>query len=88
MAVEILTREDLMHFKAELLGEIQKLLEKPTSTQKKWLRTKDVLELLNISAGTLQNYRINGTIKYTRFGKSLYYSIEEIERIMQSKKIA
>ena len=88
MTVEILTKKDLLLFKMELLDEIGKLLEKPNPTQKKWLRTKEVLEMLKISPGTLQNYRMNGTIKYTRFGKSIYYSLEEIEKVMQSQQIA
>lgn len=86
MSVEIITREDLTHFKMELLGEIQKLLVSNTNAKpKNWLRTKEVLELLKISLGTLQNYRINGTLKYSRFGRVIYYSREEIEKILQLK---
>ena len=85
MAVEIITREDLISFKNELLGEIKLLLNNNTRSTKNWLRTKEVLKLLNISPGTLQNYRINGTLKCARVGRTPYYSLEEIEKILSSK---
>ena len=68
MAISIITKEDLQQFKIELLEGIKELLQVRTTQQKLWLRTAEVKELLNISSGTLQNLRINGTLSYTKVG--------------------
>lgn len=83
MAVEIITREDLMAFKAELLSDLRNLLADRTTTPKKWLRSGEVMKMLQISPGTLQNYRINGTLRYSKFGSTIYYSLDEIERLLE-----
>lgn len=84
MAVEIITREDLAAFKAELLSDLKNLLSESSDTPKKWLRSREVMKMLQISPGTLQNYRINGTLHYTKFGSTIYYSREEIERLLEN----
>ncbi|QQD13727.1 helix-turn-helix domain-containing protein [Sphingobacterium sp. UDSM-2020] len=84
MAIEILTREDLAAFKAELLNDLRNLFSGKLSTQKKWIKTKDVVKMLQISPGTLQNYRINGTINYSKIGNTIYYSLEDIQSLLNS----
>ncbi|KKX49189.1 helix-turn-helix domain-containing protein [Sphingobacterium sp. IITKGP-BTPF85] len=84
MAIEILTREDLATFKAELLNDLRNLLSGKLSTQKKWIKTKDVVKMLQISPGTLQNYRINGTINYSKIGNTIYYSLEDIQLLLNN----
>lgn len=84
MAIEILTREDLATFKVELLNELRNLLSGKLSTQKKWIKTKDVIKMLQISPGTLQNYRINGTITYSKLGNTIYYSLEDIQMLFNN----
>src|SRR5690606_37691132 len=83
MAVEIITREDLMTFKAELLSELKTILADTSAARKKWLRSREVRKLLQISPSTLQSYRINGTIRYAKFGNTFYYSQEEIDRLLE-----
>lgn len=85
MKINILTKEDLQEFKSELLEEIKDLLKIKTSEQKLWLRSSEVRELLNISPGTLQNLRTNGTLSYTRVGATLYYNYNDIEKMLKSK---
>ncbi|MCY0969900.1 helix-turn-helix domain-containing protein [Chryseobacterium wangxinyae] len=85
VTLSLLTKEDLQDFKKELLQDITSLFENNISVQKQWLRTSEVKKLLNVSAGTLQNYRINGTLSYKKLGGSLYYSYDEIQKLMQSK---
>lgn len=85
MSVEIITQEDLTAFKFELLKELRNMLTaNPKTINKRWLKSREVMKLLQISPGTLQNYRINGTIPYSRFGKTLYYAIDDIEKVLQS----
>lgn len=66
MSANIITLEDLRLFRIELLRELQEILSKdpPKHSQKKWLKAKDVRQILGISPGTLQNLRINGTLSY------------------------
>jgi hypothetical protein len=87
MAVEIITKEDLMRFKRDLLVELREIIKEKTADQPQWIKSPEVRKLLKISPGTLQNLRINGTLPYTKIGGVVYYSISDIEKVMQSKKI-
>ena len=55
--------------------------------QKKWLKSKEVRNMLGISPGTLQTLRINGTIPYSKVGGVIYYDNDEIQRILYANKI-
>ncbi len=87
MPAQIITIDDLQELKIELLEDFKRLLKEygghPT---KKWLKSPEVRKLLNISPGTLQNLRINGTLPFTRMGGALYYDYEDIQRILQANK--
>lgn len=88
MGATIITTEDLMEFKMELLEDIKDLLENQNKgTYKKWLKSNEVRELLGISPGTLQNLRINGTLPYTKIGGVLYYEYHEIMEVLEKNKI-
>lgn len=86
MAISIITKEDLQQFKIELLEGIDLLLKGKTTEQKLWLRSSEVKKLLNISSGTLQNLRINGTLSYSKIGGSLYYNYKDIQKLLTDKK--
>lgn len=86
MIVNIITKEDLQEFKDELLKEIKNLFNVKISEQKLWLRSSEVRKLLNISSGTLQNLRNEGTITYTRIGGTLYYNYKDIEKMLNGNK--
>ena len=47
----------------------------------------ELMELLNISSGTLQNLRINGTLPYTKMGGILFYDTEDIQAIMKKNRV-
>ncbi len=81
MQIDIITNEDLKQFKAELLDEIKTIL-KPQE-KKQWVMSADVRRMLNISAGTLQNLRINGTLRHSKVGGIMYYRSEDIQQMME-----
>jgi hypothetical protein len=85
MAVSIITKEDLQEFKTELLEEIKNLFHIKTTEQKLWFRSSEVKALLKISSGTLQNLRINGTLRYSKVGGTIYYNYEDIEKLFNEK---
>ncbi|WP_295715053.1 helix-turn-helix domain-containing protein [Mucilaginibacter sp.] len=82
-AIELITKEDLREFKSELLTEIKQLMEPGQGQSKKWLKSNEVRKLLNISPGTLQNLRINGTLSFTRIGSIMYYKLEDINKLLE-----
>lgn len=88
MPTSIVTTEDLREFKKEILEEIKQMLPKqPSGNLKRFLKSSEVMELLQVSPGTLQNLRINGTLPFTKVGGILYYDSEEIEKIMVQNRV-
>ncbi len=88
MPTSIITTEDLKAFKSELLEEIKEMLiEHKNHNPKKWLKSTEVLKLLKISPGTLQNLKFNGTLPYTKLGGIIYFDADEIQKLMLDKKI-
>ena len=88
MGATIITTEDLMEFKMELLEGIKQLLNNQNGQPtKKWLKSPEVRKLLGISPGTLQNLRINGTLPYTKVGGVLYYDYHEIMEVMEKNRV-
>jgi hypothetical protein len=88
MATTIITQEDLQVFKTELLLEIQKLLlqKAEAEPESKWLKSHQVMRMLGISPGTLQNMRVNGTIPYSKVGGVIFYNNDDINAIMKHHK--
>ena len=88
-SLDLITKDDLEHFKTELFAELRKLGIGSTTERgnKKWLKSAEVRRLLQISAGTLQNLRINGTIAYTKVGSLLYYKYEDIIKLLETNTI-
>lgn len=84
----VITTDDLRDFKMELMEGFKQLLSKQANgTLKRYLRSSEVMELLNISSGTLQNLRINGTLSYTKMGGILFYDTEDIQAIRKKNKV-
>lgn len=97
MAVNIITQEDLDQFKSQFFQEQKTILEKfkeeitgnikssePAGT--KWLKSHQVQRLLNISPGTLQTLRISGTIPFSKVGGSIYYSADDVNKVLERNK--
>ena len=84
-SLDLITEEDLDHFKTELFAELRNLgiSFTPEEAGKKWFKSAEVRKLLKISAGTLQNLRINGTIAHSKVGSLLYYNQEDITRLLE-----
>ncbi|WP_066633738.1 helix-turn-helix domain-containing protein [Labilibacter marinus] len=88
MAVQIITTDDLREFKIDLLADIEKLLKQSSdSNTKKWLKSHEVKELLNISPGTLQHLRVSGILPYTKIGGTIYYDYSDIQKMIADNKV-
>ena len=44
-------------------------------------------QILGISTGTLQTFRINGTLPYSKIGGIILYSYEEIQKVILDNRI-
>lgn len=88
MAIEVLTKEDLHEFRDQLIQDFKDILQsKPAGEQQRWLKSHEVKQLLNISSGTLQNLRINGTLAYSKIGGTIFYQGADIEKILEVNRV-
>ena len=79
---QVVTKRDLLNFGNPLLREIKNATTQET-LPKPWLKSAEVRNILKISPGTLQNLRINGTLKYKRIGGIIYYNYEDIVKMLE-----
>lgn len=92
MEISIVTQEDLKNFKEELFEKLDTISEEllqsnpKKENEKTWLKSHNVQRMLNISPGTLQNLRINGTIPYSKVGGVIFYEKEDILKVMEENK--
>jgi len=87
MSIEIVTKEDLQVLRLQLISDIRQILQglpQPVE-QINWMKTREVMNLLKVSSSTLQVYRHNGTVKYTKIGGTLYYDSQQIRKLMKDK---
>jgi hypothetical protein len=49
-----------------------------------WIDNQDVLQTLHISKRTLQTFRKNGTLPYSKVKGKFYYKVSDIEELLQS----
>jgi hypothetical protein len=88
MAIEIITKQDLEEFRVVLLNDIKEIFQNKAEPTKKWLKSKEVRKLLNISPGTLQTLRINNTLSYTKIGGIIYYDNADIDKLLATNKVS
>lgn len=86
MTATIITQDDLRQFKSEILEEIKALVGNKSASQKQWLKSPEVRELLKISPGTLQNLRVNGHLPYTKIGGTIFYAFEDVQSMLEDNK--
>jgi hypothetical protein len=84
MNIEVITREEFNSFKQEVLEAL-----KPVSNnqEKKFLRSSEMRKMFNISAGTLQNMRINGTLPYSKVGTTILYDYDVVLAILNENRV-
>lgn len=87
MEIEIVTKEDLQNFRKELLEDLRQIIHQKYPPQLEWLKSPEVRKLLRISSGTLQNLRINGTLRFAKIGGMLFYKYEDIEKLLSNQNV-
>ena len=84
--IDIITKDDLETFKQDLIKEITSLIKPQTSDVKQWLRSTEVRNFLKISPATLQNFRVNGTLSFTKVGGIFFYKYDDIMKVLEKKR--
>lgn len=73
------------------LEDIKVLFEKVyvkgegTTSEWPWIDNKQLEKLLGLHERTLQTWRENGTLNFSRIGKKIFYHKREIEQLLWSK---
>ena len=72
--------QDIKDLKAriELLRQSRAEVLKDT-----WIDNQDVLQTLHISKRTLQTFRDNGTLPYSKVKGKFYYKVSDVEQLLQ-----
>jgi hypothetical protein len=85
-ADELVTRKDLFEFQDQFLEKVLAIIKSSgnTTSDKKWLRSKDVRTMLGISPGTLQSLRTSGVLPYSRVRGTIFYSYDAVQKMLSS----
>ena len=87
-ANQLITVDDLLQFKKQLLDELLIAFRSHAGTgSKKWMKSHEVRKLLKISPGTLQTLKSSGIIPYTKIGGVHFYDYEDIQQVLQAGKV-
>ncbi|RKD15312.1 hypothetical protein BCY91_06795 [Pelobium manganitolerans] len=82
---QLLTVQDMIDFKQQLIAEIKELLSHQSPKQeKKWLKAFEIRQMLRLSPGKLQYLRDKGVIPFKKLGGVTYYDMEQIQQLMES----
>jgi hypothetical protein len=82
---QLITVQDLIDFKKQLIGDIKKLLKEQSGHPgHQWLKAFEIKKMLRLSESKLQYLRDKGAIPFKKLGGVTYYNLEEIENLMHS----
>lgn len=85
---QLITVQDLIDFKQQLISDIKKLLhEQSGKPGHQWLKAFEIKKMLRLSESKLQYLRDKGMIPFKKLGGITYYNSEEIEKLMASGKL-
>jgi len=83
MQMDLITKQDLVEFRRELLNDLKEFIHKSHSDPgKRWLKNKEIKELLGVSSNTIQRLRISGKLKSVKIGGVHYYEYVDVEKML------
>jgi mRNA-degrading endonuclease HigB of HigAB toxin-antitoxin module len=84
--MEIVTKEMFEDFKNELNEQLIELKNSIENKQnKKIMKNRELKEYLGVSYSTLDKMRTNNVIPYKKIMGNYYYSVDDINRVLQFK---
>ena len=83
---ESVTKDDLRQFGLLLLNDIRKIMEdsqrsEEESLDPEWLKSRVVRKLMDMSAGSLQNLRVTGKVRFKKVLGSYYYNKTDLRKL-------
>lgn len=81
MELHLMTKDDFIALKSDLIEEIRRIIS-PVQNDNEWLKSKEVMDLLKCSPGSLQNLRVSGALPFSKIGGTIYYSRKDIMRLL------
>lgn len=81
MELHLMTKDDFIALKSDLIEEIRRIIS-PVQNDNEWLKSKEVMDLLKCSTGSLQNLRVSGALPFSKIGGTIYYSRKDIMRLL------
>ena len=79
--------ETLLEIKSALETLTERINKLELTESKEILDNQDVMQMLNISSRTLQNYRDHGIITYSKLGGKIFYSRSNIEQLIEKNTV-
>ena len=73
---EIMSRLEVISSKLEEIQNQKQL--------KRWLSNSEACDFLEVTPRTMQNYRDNGIISFSKVGSKIYYRISDLEIHLES----
>ncbi|SEP07130.1 DNA-binding protein [Flavobacterium sp. fv08] len=90
---ENVTREDLRQFGIMLLDRIRSIIAETSPKNSEvsppeWLKSKSVRQMLDLSAGSVQNLRISQKVRFKKVLGSYYYNREDLLNLFKDEPVA
>jgi hypothetical protein len=87
MSILVITAEDLERQLQKVVDEVKFAVSNIDSSNVRWIRSKQVKELLGISDSKLQTIRINRSITYSQIDGTYFYDKESILSLLEQNKV-
>lgn len=74
------------HVKQALRATLPRLLSNVQQSEKppkEWLSNREAMEFLDLSKSTLQRYRDDGTLPYSKIGGNVFYKRADLIRVLE-----
>ena len=87
MSILAITAEDLERQLQKVVDEVKSAVTITDSNNVRWIRSKQVKELLGVSDSKLQTMRINRSITYSQIDGTYFYDKESILSLLEQNKV-
>ncbi|MUV04326.1 DNA-binding protein [Flavobacterium rakeshii] len=79
---EYVTKDDLRQYSLMIIDEIRKLKpEIKKDDEVEWLKSHAAKKMLTMSAGSLQNLRVTGQVRFKKVLGSYYYNRADLQKL-------
>lgn len=91
-AVVLTSSEDLQRLLDDTLEDtLPRLLDDlsppPDKPPKEWLSNREAMAFLDLSKATLQRYRSDGVLPYSKLKGNIYYRREDLLQVLQEHRV-